>query len=120
MPMWEIWNEPNFRLDWFIQPFEPSFMSMLRTVHAAIKAVDPCARVVLAGLPNYAWRYLSTIYKILGDSRWFDVVDVHPYTRTPQHVITFLNKVRTMMIARGDRHKPDTLGEFGRHRLDIS
>src|SRR5207248_3064683 len=46
------------------------------------------------------------IYKIRGARGLFDVVAVHPYTRKPQGVVEILSRIRQVMNAGGDRHKP--------------
>jgi hypothetical protein len=79
---------------------------MLSAARAAIKSADPRAKIVLAGMPNYSWRDLSKIYKVNGARSLFDVVAIHPYTKTPQGVITILKYVRAVMNANGDSGKP--------------
>jgi arabinogalactan endo-1,4-beta-galactosidase len=104
--MWQIWNEPNLTLYWSDQPFAPGYVKMLRATHDAIKRADPHAKVVLAGLPNFAWEDVQTIYNVRGAHSLFDAVAVHPFTATPQGVITILEKMRAVMNKNGDRHKP--------------
>jgi hypothetical protein len=104
--MWQIWNEPHFTRYWAVQPFAPSYVRLLAAAHAALKAADPNAKVVLAGLANYSWEYLAQIYAIPGASRLFDVVAIHPYTARPQGVITILQRARAVMDAHGDASKP--------------
>jgi polysaccharide biosynthesis protein PslG len=103
--MWQIWNEPNISQFW-PQPFAASYVALLRAAHDAIKRADRSARVVLAGLPNYSWLDLSRIYGIRGSRSLFDVVAVHPFTRTPADVITILTYARTVMDQAGDWRKP--------------
>lgn len=104
--MWQIWNEPNITAFWPLQPFARRYVALLKAAHDAIKSADPGAKVVLAGLPNYSWRALSQVYAVPGARRLFDVVAVHPYTKTPQGVITILTFVRRVMNAHGDSGKP--------------
>ena len=104
--MWQIWNEPNIPAFWPQQPYYARYVALLRATHAAIKSADPTAKVVLAGLPNYSWLELAQIYKYSGARSLFDAVAVHPYTHTPQGVITILSYVRTVMNQAGDRAKP--------------
>jgi hypothetical protein len=103
--LWQVWNEPNISEFW-PQPFTMSYVALLRTAHDAIKHADPSARVVLAGLPNYSWLDLARIYAIRGSRSLFDVVAVHPFTRTPADVITILTYVREVMDQAGDGRKP--------------
>jgi hypothetical protein len=104
--MWQVWNEPNITVFWSTQPFEKTYLTLLRVAHNAIKSADPGAKVVLAGMPNYSWLALSKIYRQTGARRLFDVVAVHPYTRRPSGVMKILGKVRKVMNAAGDRRKP--------------
>jgi hypothetical protein len=104
--MWQIWNEPDFTTYWSQQPFQPGYVKLLRAVRPAVRAADPGAKIVLAGLPNFSWRYLADIYKFKGARKLFDVVAVHPYTATPAGAVTILKKVRAVMDQHGDRRKP--------------
>ena len=104
--MWQIWNEPHFVSYWTTQPFAPSYVALLRAAHAAIKAADPGAVVVLAGLADFSWRYLEQIYRIPSARGLFDIVAIHPYTATPQGVITILQRARQVMDRNGDSAKP--------------
>ena len=80
--MWQIWNEPNTST-WPIQPFAKTYVALVRAARTAISRVDPGAKVVLAGMPNYSWHDLETIYRVRGARRLFDVVAIHPYTAQP-------------------------------------
>jgi hypothetical protein len=104
--MWQIWNEPNIIAFWPPQPYYSRYVKLLRAAHRAIRSADPAAKVVLAGLPNFSWLELARIYKFRGARSLFDVVAVHPYTRTPRGVITILGYVRKAMNQAGDRTKP--------------
>lgn len=111
--MWQIWNEPDLDHYWSTQPFAPTYVKLLGAAHAAIKQADPGARVVLAGLPNYSWDYLASIYQVRGARSLFDVVAVHPYTKYPSGVITILGYVRQTMDEAGDASKPLMATETG-------
>jgi hypothetical protein len=110
--LWQIWNEPNITAFWPIQPFEPSYLALLRASRNAIKRADPGAKVVLAGMPNFSWLQLQKIYAYRGARSLFDVVAVHPYTRDPKGVITILKLVRQVMNAAGDGRKPMVADEI--------
>lgn len=103
---WQIWNEPDFPRYWSVQPFAPSYVKLLAVAHAAIKAADPGAQVVLAGLPEFSWQYLAQIYAVAGARSDFDVAAIHPYTARPPGVITILDRVRAVMDRAGDSAKP--------------
>ncbi len=85
---WQIWNEANFH--YFAYPVSPQrYAKLLKISTPAIKAVDPGARVLLAGLfgePSEggargmpAVRFLEALYRMPGITRYFDAVAVHPY-----------------------------------------
>jgi hypothetical protein len=103
---WQIWNEPDVTAFWGQRPFAHRYVALLRAARAAIKREDPHARIMLAGLANYSWRDLRSIYAVHGARSLFDVVGLHPYTRTPQGVITILNYARQVMRSAGDGAKP--------------
>jgi hypothetical protein len=103
--MWQVWNEPNIIPFWPVQPFMARYVGLLRQTRRAIKRVDPSAKIVLAGMPNYSWIDLHRIYKA-GGRGLFDIVALHPYTRRPQGVITILSLVRQVMNQAGDSRKP--------------
>lgn len=103
---WEVWNEPDIPAFWSVQPFAKSYVALLRAAHRAIKAADPGAKVVLAGLANFSWLALSKIYAVHGANKLFDVLAVHPYTKLPRGVITILTNDRRMMDRHGDAGKP--------------
>jgi Glycosyl hydrolase family 53 len=112
--LWQIWNEPNLAPNWAIQPdWEPSYVSLLRAAHKAVKRADRSAKVVLAGMVNASWRYVRAIYEIRGARKLFDVVGVHPYTHFSKGVITILRDVRRVMDAAGDKRKPIVADEVG-------
>ena len=111
--MWQIWNEPNFTFFWPTRPFAPSYVALVKAAHQAVKSVDPGAKVVLAGMPNLAWNYLTDIYKVRGARSAFDIASVNPYTVQPKNVIVFLAKVRAVMNRFGDSRKPLLASETG-------
>ena len=104
--MWQIWNEPHMDKYWSVQPFAPSYVKLVEAAHAALKSADPGAKLVLAGLANYSWRYLASIYRVPGARAAFDIVAIHPYTAQPRGVITILQRNRAVMDRFGDSQKP--------------
>ena len=103
---WQIWNEPDLRGFWPTQPFASTYVALLKAAHSAIKKADPGAQVVLAGLVNYSWKDLETIYRVAGARAAFDVAAAHPFTAKPPGVITILRNVRQVMDQNGDSGKP--------------
>jgi len=101
---WQIWNEPNLRSYWSQQPFAKGYVRLLKAARAALRAADPGARAILAGLPN-GWDALARIYRA-GGRRFFDAAAVHPYTADAERVPRFVFEIRRVMRRFGDRRKP--------------
>jgi hypothetical protein len=108
---WQIWNEPNLTRYWTRQPFARSYVRLLRAAHAAIRAADPGARVVLAGLPNESWTALRSVYRAGGRGA-FDVVALHPYTGKPRNVVRLVEFARREMRRARDRLRPVWITEL--------
>lgn len=110
---WQVWNEPNVWAFWpqGPQPFYRGYVPLLRATYVAIKQADPRAKVVLAGMPNWSWISIRQVIQH-GGRNLFDVVDVHPYTRTPQGVIRILGYVRRVLNRYGHSQTPIIAGEI--------
>jgi hypothetical protein len=102
---WQIWNEPNLTRYWNRAPWASSYVALLKRADRALKAADPGARTVLAGLPNESWKAMKAIYDAGGRGS-FDIVALHPYTGIPDHVIRIVKIVRREMARRGDDRMP--------------
>src|SRR5215218_3091406 len=101
--VWQIWNEANFF--YFASPISPRrYGRLVKISHRAISAINPRARIVLAGLFGHpkerrkkgmpASRFLAALYRIRGIRQHFDGIALHPYAA---HV----GKMKT--LARGMR-----------------
>jgi hypothetical protein len=90
---WQIWNEPNLTLYWTPQPFAKRYVALLKASRRALRAQDPGAKIVLAGLPNISWVALREIYRAGGRGA-FDAVALHPYTRTPGNILRLVRLAR--------------------------
>jgi hypothetical protein len=105
---WQIGNEPN--LSYYFNPpegesYAVAYTRLLKAASRAIRAADPGATVVLAGLTNRSWIALRAIYKA-GGRKAFDAVALHPYTAKPRNVLRVLKLARREMKRVGDRRKP--------------
>jgi hypothetical protein len=125
---YQVWNEPNLSWAWPDGPDAAEYASMLRTVSPAIRAADPNAKVVFAGLNTNDYFYLERAYDAVPDlGRYFDVMATHPYTwggAAPEEVWRDANgriskgafagyrEIRSTMEAHGDT-KPIWFTEFG-------
>lgn len=109
---WQVWNEPNIRSAWSAPGWVKGYAALLRAAAPAIRAADPGAKVVLAGLTNDSWTALRRLYGAV-DRRDFDIVDAHPYTRYAGDVVKILRRVRAVMARHGDARRPLWVGEIG-------
>jgi hypothetical protein len=103
---WQIWNEPNLPVYWGGQPNAAQYVGLLQTAAAAIKAADPTAEVITAGLPQSRLgvpltSYLRAMYAA-GALGAFDAVAVNPYAADSAGVLGFLRRVRKVMNNYGD------------------
>mgnify|MGYP001111362701 CR=1 FL=1 len=83
---YQIWNEPNLARDWGgRRPNPAEYAALLKVAYQSIKAVDPQAMVISAGLsPTTRWddtampdaEFLRRMYQA-GARPWFDVLGVH-------------------------------------------
>ncbi|MDQ6810787.1 MAG: hypothetical protein M3Z95_02665, partial [Actinomycetota bacterium] len=112
---WQIWNEPGQPYYWSDQPFASSYVRLLAAARSAIKAADPGARVVLAGLNSgygyLSWTDLGKLYAA-GARRLFDVAAQHPFSRLTVNVIRSIRLFRAVMSRYGDGRKPMVLSEL--------
>ncbi len=108
---WQIWNEENLTYYWS-QPFAKSYVALLRAAHAAIKRVDPGAKVVLGALTDVAWNSLEQIERVRGARAAFDTIAADSYTATPADVIRYLQLMRRAAQRHGDANKPMLVTEW--------
>jgi Beta-galactosidase len=109
---WQVWNEPNQPVfNWSDQPFAHDYVALLRAARAAVRGVDPGARIVLAGLVGTSWSALAHVYQA-GGRRLFDEVAIHPFTLEPKNVLVILERVRRVMRRYHDARKPMLITEL--------
>jgi polysaccharide biosynthesis protein PslG len=116
---WQIWNEPNFPSYWGGTPSAAGYVQMLATVAPMMRAADPTAEIVSAGMPDSlstgAVRladYVTQLYAG-GIKGTFDTLAVHGYSDTPGGSVGLVQQVRAIMNANGDNAVPIWMTEFG-------
>ncbi len=127
-----IWNEPNLAIEWGGRPPDPTaFTDLLRVGYEAVKAGDPAALVVAAGLaPTNSHDaqamderlFLREMYRA-GAGAYFDILGAHPYSfgqppdapESDHNHPAFgrLAELRRIMVEHGDRAKPVWITEMG-------
>ena len=133
---YQVWDEPNLAAHWGGGPVNPpAYTDLLaRTAHA-IRAADPNARILLAGLaPTVETgpqnlsdaRFLEQLYQA-GAAPYFDVVSGKPYgfdtgpddRRVDETVLNFarLLLLREVMVEHGDADKALWASHWGWNAL---
>ena len=129
---YQLWNEPNLEGEWGGLPIDPDgYLELLKAGYLAIKAIDPDAVVLLAGLAPTDQRgptnvseliYLQDLYD-LGAAEYFDVVSAmvygygySPYDRRVEFARNNFSRViqvREIMEHNGDEGTPIWAVEYG-------
>jgi hypothetical protein len=141
---YEVWNEPNLEIEWGGQSPDPArYVGLLKAAYPRVKAADPDARVVTAGLATTggtlaegkltttakgkAWNdlhYIQAMYNA-GAKGYFDALGSHPYgfAYAPAQDPTVPNvnglcfrraeQQHAVMAANGDGDTPIWATEFG-------
>jgi hypothetical protein len=138
---YQVWNEPNLAREWARRRPNPAeYVELLKTCYVAIKAIDPEAIVISAGLAPTGTdndeampddTFLRGMYEA-GASPYFDMLGLHaPGYKAPpelspeeaasnpqyggQRAFAFrhVEDMRAMMAAYGDGDKQIAIVEFG-------
>ena len=128
---YQIWNEPNLAREWGSRPPNPAeYTDLLRVAYQTIKAVDPNAYIISAGLaPTTRWDEIAVPDTVFiqgmydaGAAPYFDALAAHSYGLTfppddppDPDVINFrrVELLREVMEANGDGDKPVFITEAG-------
>ena len=120
MPLtaYQVWNEPNLPAYWRPRPDAAAYLRLVRLTRARLRAIDPRAQIVLAGLPDSrlgtpALDYVRAVYAQPRARTLFDAVALHPYSADARGVLEKLNRVRAYMDRRDDRSTPIWVTELG-------
>jgi hypothetical protein len=127
---WQIWNEPNFK--YFIaKPNPAEYGKLVKISYTALRAADPGAQVVLAGLfarPKgartakgkhkslnwYASDFVSQMYRLTPDIKTrFQGVALHPYTIRAGELAPVTEEFRKVLVANKDSGKGLWMTELG-------
>jgi polysaccharide biosynthesis protein PslG len=135
---YQIWNEPNLAREWADQPPSPAgYVALLADCSAAIRAVDPDAIIITAGLAPTGTRnasampdeeFLWRMYEA-GLSDHYDILGLHapgflyPPDYDPDHpnpngcirwrCFRHVEHMRAIQVANGDAHKQVAITEVG-------
>ncbi|MCB9423224.1 MAG: hypothetical protein H6667_25735 [Ardenticatenaceae bacterium] len=138
---YQVWNEPNLSREWGNQPPDPAeYTELLKVCYQAIKAADPNAIVISAGLAPTGTNdatampdadFLQGMYTA-GASPYFDVLGLHaPGYKAPPELdpaeaaatpdygggrwfaFRHVEDMRAIMVANGDGAKQVAILEMG-------
>lgn len=136
MRHYELFNEPNITTFWAPTPNAGQYVALLQAGYRAIKAAQPTARVLSAGLApgtddgaNIDPRTFLTAMYAAGSKGHYDAVGWHPYSTgdTTTGAATFAEwsnwsrmaatspSARSIMAANGESHIPIWATEYGRY-----
>jgi hypothetical protein len=106
--VWEIHNEPNLHFFWNISESTTDnsaysqsvtyYLQYLHDAYTTIKAIDPTATVVFAGLSQHTWkRFMDVVILQHPESaNYFDAFAFHPYSDTgPTGVATLIDSLKS-------------------------
>ncbi len=127
---WQIYNEPNFK--YFVaRPNPTEYGQLVKISSAAIKAVDPGAQVLLAGLFSrpkgartasgkhksvnwWASDFLTKMYKTNpGIKSRFSGASLHPYAIYSREIPGLVEELREVLAANRDAAKGLWITELG-------
>lgn len=132
---YEIWNEPNGAAFFAPAPDPAGYVDLLKAAYPSIKAADPSALVVTAGLGavvDYTTiamdpvKFVSGMYAA-GAKNFFDALAYHPYQYTmkfseswhPDAPLNQLAGIRQLMLANGDGDKKVWATEYGEPSSEV-
>jgi hypothetical protein len=116
---WQIANEPNSELFWKPAPAPAEYAELVRISSEAIRAEDPSAAVVLAGMFGTpvrgiaAWDFLEDLYAVPDITGYFDAYALHPYSPALKGIEAQVELARKVVKSNGDRSLPLLITEIG-------
>ena len=108
---WQIWNEPDLSDHWhrtgkWLPNEAKRYGALLRASYRAIRKVDPGAKIVLAGLSNFAWETAAALLKHAGVRGYFHIAAVHMFPGKWRNVSVIVKRFRRALDRGGARGKP--------------
>jgi polysaccharide biosynthesis protein PslG len=99
---YQIWNEPNLGAYSPPKPSAKKYVKLLKASKPRIRAVDPAAEIVTAGLPDSRlskpnlYKFVTQMYKA-GAKGSFNALGINPYAPTAGSMLHKLRKIRAIM-----------------------
>lgn len=102
---WEAWNEPNSEGGYWLGTV-PQMVSMAKTVHAAIKAVDPTYRVLTPAPQGNSAQWMDS-YLAAGGGAYADTIAFHGYTSlAAEAILPLIDQYKAVLSKHGQGGKP--------------
>ena len=114
---WQVWNEPNLPIYWGGDPDPPAYARLLAAAKRALKAVDPHAEVVSAGLAESRLgmpfeQFVRELYEA-GAADSLDTFALHPYAADPDAALRAVERTRDLLEGLDDDAPPIWVTELG-------
>jgi hypothetical protein len=116
---YQIWTEPNIPTSWPPRANAAEYAGLLKATSPRIKAADPTAQIVTAGLPESGLdgtipmrQYIAQLYQA-GGAEGFDVLALNPYSETAAGAVSLVEQARAIMRQFGDSQAGTMITEVG-------
>ena len=119
---WQVWNEPSDGTFWHPRPDAAEYGELVELTGSVIRAADPAAEVILAGVfgtPNEehggidAKPFLRTLFRSRDLSISFDSLALHPYGPTLKRSLRQVRNARKVYERAGVGDRPLWITEIG-------
>jgi polysaccharide biosynthesis protein PslG len=120
---WQVWNEPNLPNFWWWdergRKVAREYAALLKPTAAHLRAGDPAARVVTAGMTSSLYSSLSPggflreVFSVRGTASSVDFIGLHPYAPDPAGMIEQVRLARRGVSSTAARALPMWLTEVG-------
>lgn len=120
---WQVWNEPNLPNFWWMdergRKVAREYAALVKPTAARLRAGDPAARVVTAGMTSSLYSslppggFLREVFSVRGTASSVDFIGLHPYAPDPAGMIEQVRLARLGVSSTAARALPIWLTEVG-------
>jgi polysaccharide biosynthesis protein PslG len=114
---WQVWNEPNGKVYFHPKPNPRKYAYLLGITADAIRAVEPDAQILLAGMFGTAEipqpKFLREMYDVGGVEDDFDAIALHPYSKGVHELKLQIRWARKELKKAGDENAGLWITELG-------
>jgi hypothetical protein len=116
---YQIWNEPNLRAYWPSGQNAKAYAKLLKAAATGIRAADPAAEIVTAGMPDSklskpldVYGYVQALLAAKA-AKSFNTLALNPYSQNKKDLLAKLTQVRTILDAGGAKKAKLWITELG-------